>query len=62
MDVSVNCGYFLIFSDGVWDFEKWYVFFYLVLGRSLLVESLKKELDIDRFFLVRRIVGEYSVI
>ncbi|XP_068819007.1 eukaryotic translation initiation factor 4E transporter-like isoform X2 [Capricornis sumatraensis] len=44
-------------SDGVWDPEKWHAFLYPASGRSSPAESLKKELDMDRPSLVRRIEG-----
>lgn len=58
MGASANCWYPLIYSDGVWDPEKWHASLYPASGRNSPVESLKKELDSDRPSLVRRIVGE----
>ncbi|EPY81076.1 hypothetical protein CB1_000760029 [Camelus ferus] len=45
-----------LYSDGVWDPEKWHASLYPASGRSSPVEGLKKELDTDRPSLVRRIV------
>ncbi|XP_063171856.1 eukaryotic translation initiation factor 4E transporter [Candoia aspera] len=43
-------------SDGVWDPEKWHASLYPNSGRTSPVEGLRKELDLDRPSLIRRIV------
>ncbi|XP_055561236.1 eukaryotic translation initiation factor 4E transporter isoform X5 [Falco cherrug] len=43
-------------SDGVWDPEKWHASLYPTSGRTSPVESFKKDLDLDRTSLMRRIV------
>ncbi|XP_053557996.1 eukaryotic translation initiation factor 4E transporter isoform X2 [Bombina bombina] len=42
-------------SDGVWDPEKWHASLYPTSGRSSPVEGLRKEPDVDRTSLKRRI-------
>lgn len=53
---------FCFHSDGVWDPEKWHASLYPCSGRTSPVESFKKDLDLDRTSLMRRIVGKWILI